>query len=367
MNSNTGSMKAHLHLIFAALPFAASLAQADATLSPISQTGGHAAIARGLAHSAELLCNDPGVLASLHCASVTNATSSFDTGIAEKIIDEARVQMPRRTSFELFHLDELDPLTSTSDSFIDWITGSRGFRDLPRSAKSVFDYEPFATNNLVLFAIDSAKEGRERYAQLSVLPPSHYPQFKEARDWRRNQERLFVSRQVASGDELALLREQLKAANSFVRLCSLLRLIELKSFTVDDVTGTLHAATTSPEVAALTLLLLRYCPTTNGRLAELAASSLQAPQVIEGIALGASIHFLDLDEKLLKAAITYQGFRSPGRNLPPELSESVSYPILKSIGDVVKPLGNSLVIPPETMLVRLLATTRSLHQTSQAK
>lgn len=357
-------MKTHLVFAVAGLVCAMLHAQSSGQLAPISQTAGDAAIARGLVRIAELLCKDPDAFGSLHCATVTESNSDFATGLAERIIDEGRFQTAKRTMFKLLHLDEIDPNASTADSFVDWITGSRGLRNLPRPAKAVFNYEPFTTNNLLLFAINPAKEGREHYAPLHVLPPNCYPQLKNAREWRKSMEGAFAPNQTVTKDDLAILREQLKSSNCFVRLCVLFRLFELKLSTFEDATNVLASSKTASETAALTLLLLHQAPTTSNLVADLGAKSLQQPIVVDGVALGAAIHFLDLDEDLIKAAIKYQAFREPGRGLPPKLAASLSYPILSAIGDAVKPLKQPLNIDPNTMLARLLASTRALHQIS---
>jgi hypothetical protein len=166
--------------------------------------------------SAELLCKDPAAFQALHCATVIKSTSEFDASLPEMIIDEARMQTAKRVKFEIIHHDDLDPSTTSSDSFIDWITGSRGLRNLSRPAKAVFTVEPFAVNNLLLFSFDQTKDGRARYTQLEILPPNHYPALKEARKRRQLMERMFAPRSTISQDGLIVLRDELDAPNCFI-------------------------------------------------------------------------------------------------------------------------------------------------------
>lgn len=332
-----------------------------------TQLARSASIAQGLAACSELLWTNPKYFESLHCAVVTKSNSDFDSGLPDRTSKDGLQQAAKRTQFILVHHDKIDPDAVTSDTLIDWMTSPPGLGGIHRPAKSVLNYEQFSEGNLLLYTLDSTKEGRERYTRTIVLPDDLLPMLASSREWRQTNNKLFAPAKALAKDEVESLRSELKSPNVFIRLCTLLRLAELNLATFEDASSTTSSSKVASDSGALILLLLKHRPVWGKDLVELAIALPSDSPTVEGIALGAAINFLAQDETLLKSAITFQAFRDATRELPADLASSLSYPILSAIGDKVKPLNQSLTIDPNTALARLLAHTRSLHQLSTQK
>lgn len=321
-----------------------------------------AAVCRGVAYTTELLWQNPSALANLHCASVLEVAIDFDTGLPLQIIDDGTQKVAKRIKFKLQHHDLSDSGVVVDDSFIDWVTGSRGLRNLPRPARAVLDFEPFSAGNLILFSVDPAGEERGRYKQVSLLLQNFFPVLESAREWRKANANFFSPTKSLARDAEKIFREGLKSVNVLVRLSTLVRLAELRLATFEDIAMLAEQSTAVSDTGALTLLLINRFPIWSSDIAALAAKLKLDNPVVGGIALGAAINFLGQDEALLKSALTFQTFRNESPDMPPELIDSVSYPILKAIGDKVKPLHQQLTIDRNSVLARLLVITRALHR-----
>lgn len=332
-----------------------------------TQLARSSSIAQGLASCSELLWTKPQDFESLHCAVVTKSNSDFDSGLPDRTTKEGLQQVAKRTQFTLVHHDNIDLDAVTSDTLIDWMTSPPGLGGIHRPANSVLNYEQFSEGNLLLYTLDSTKEGRERYTRTIVLLGDFLPTLASAREWRELNNKLFAPTKSLAKDEVETLRSELKSANILIRLCTLLRLAELNLATFEDAASTTSGSTVASDSGALTLLLLKHRPVWNKDLAALAIKLPSDNPTVEGIALGAAINFLAQDDSLIKSAITFQGFRDATRELPSDLAGSVSYPILNAIGNKVKPLHQPLTVDPSTPLARLLVTTRALHQLSIVK
>ena len=336
--------------------------QATAQQPASSDLAFAAACSRGLAETAEMLWKAPETLTQFHCVTVLKSNYSFDTGMEPKTVYEGVKEFPRRIRFKLAHHEPSAAGTISEDTFVDWITDTVGLRALPRPAKTILDCEPFSANQMLLYTLDPAKNERARYTRIIVLPSNFLPALTEAREWRQAKAKFFAPTEALSVDDADALRSELKAGNALVRLCVILRLTELHLAAFDDAMKVLSCSTSTYDSGALALLLLEYSPEWSKNLQSTALSLPLNSPALEGVAVGAAIHFLAQDGNLLKIATTYQGFRDETRVLPSELVGTMSYPILSALGDRVKPLRQRLTIEPATILARLLVATRALHK-----
>lgn len=197
---------------------------------------------------------------------------------------------------------------------------------------------------------------------LWMLPSGSLPDLAAGMHWRKKRDVLF---QPFANDNrkkwVTELRQELGNKNAYRKLMACLRLVELKEFAETDVMAVLAVDQTTVELGAFTLFVIQdtseHLPILQARIKD-AGKDLK---LIQGTALGAVIHFMNLKNSVVLTMgmdrLTGHFPRNPG-SYTAELKAVPSVPLLLHIADLVKPEGKVLQIETNTMLYDLLRCAR---------
>jgi len=169
-----------------------------------------------------------------------------------------------------------------------------------------------------------------------ALPQGAIDSIKEALLWRQRETTLFGSETSKDGEALARLRAAIETPNSYRRLVAFFRLDELGKLMEGDVKNLMNSARSIEEAAAASLAILRGAPAYQKILLVEIDKSPIGSVILDGIALGCAIHFVDLPKsaKLFTEARSNQFFGVTGQS--ELLTSTTSYPLLLQIGKRVQ-------------------------------